>query len=491
MHRCPFLLADGRAAPPTPRSRSRSATVRVRCRSGRSGGRRWSCPCRCGGRPRPGLRWILDRGDGWGSPPRPRPLPRRQSRRVRGDRLSPDTCSARRKMYPSGERPRSRCRPMEIPGWSSSRRRAAGLQGRRLSARRMHGGLVKHGQPHPLPLPRFGVQSGEWGCGARAGAARPYFGECQGGPQRPVVRATLSDGRCTYKACSFRYRAWWRRHRSSTVATKAWPERTLVSTSACRRVGRASTSDRRGPTGSEPGRSRRTRAAVAVWPPGRSSPIRAGSGMFCRRQRPDLRPRSTVMSMLPTGRVRPIVRPCCGGCRAAPIASSRTCRPMKSRGCRDTTAAIMSTRGPSRGRRGPSASARCPGAASRPGWRPRRGRRCPGRSRGGRGRSGTATAPPMEWPRRTTGPAPTRSRTSRTCSDGLDGDLVPPEGVAAPEAREAGVDHPPPEPFGQPGALPPVHRAPGEVAVDADRPDRRATRAFGSEGFLVVGYAKS
>ena len=53
----------------------------------------------------------------------------------------------------------------------------------------------------------------------------------------------------------------------------------------------------------------------------------------------------------------------------------------------------------------------------------------------------------------------------------LHGDVLPLEGVAPAETGQARVDDAPAELLGQAGALPPVHAAAGEVAVDVDGPD--------------------
>ena len=65
--------------------------------------------------------------------------------------------------------------------------------------------------------------------------------------------------------------------------------------------------------------------------------------------------------------------------------------------------------------------------------------------------------------------------------------VVPVERIASAESGQAGVDDTPAELFGQTRALPPVHAATGEVAVDVDGPDRRGTRAVGPMGPDVVG----
>ena len=68
--------------------------------------------------------------------------------------------------------------------------------------------------------------------------------------------------------------------------------------------------------------------------------------------------------------------------------------------------------------------------------------------------------------------------------------VVPVERIAPAESGQAGVDDPPAELFGQAGALPPVHAAAGEVAVDVDGPDRRGARAVGPMGPDVVGHGE-
>ena len=75
-------------------------------------------------------------------------------------------------------------------------------------------------------------------------------------------------------------------------------------------------------------------------------------------------------------------------------------------------------------------------------------------------------------------------------SQGRHRHLVPLQRVASPEARQARVDDPPSHLLGQAGALPPVHTATSEVAVNVDRPDRRAARTVGAVGVLVVRHGE-